>query len=108
MQIKRVRLLATLFSVSLSYRYLCFFFFIFFFSVWSLVFNTVFPFGLFSFLVMHLDILSLSLEFYFGKGISKALDPHTGQAYDQKRTISCQDISSRPQSLPSAVFRSIG
>ena len=38
-------------------------------------------------------ILSLSVEFYFGKGISKAPDPHTGQAYHQKRTISCQDIS---------------
>ena len=32
-----------------------FVFFFYFFSVWSLVFNTVFPFGLFSFLVMHLD-----------------------------------------------------
>ena len=32
-------------------------------------------------------ILSLSLEFYFGKGISisKVLDLHTGQAYDQKK-----------------------
>ena len=29
-------------------------------------------------------ILSLSPKFYFGKGISKALDLHTGQAYDQK------------------------
>ena len=26
-----------------------------------------------------------SLEFYFGKGISKAVDLHTGQAYDQKK-----------------------
>ena len=52
-QIKRVRLPTTLFSVSLSYRFcvcVCFFF-----SVWSLAFNTIFPFGLFSFLVMHLD-----------------------------------------------------
>ena len=38
-------------------------------------------------------ILSLSPEFYFGKGISKALDLHTGQAYDQIKTISCQDMS---------------
>ena len=38
-------------------------------------------------------IWSLSPEFYFGKGISKALDLHTGQAYDQKKTISCQDMS---------------
>ena len=46
-------------------------------------------------LVMHLDqvyILSLSPEFYFGKGISKALDLHIGQAYDQIKTISCQDM----------------
>ena len=36
---------------------------------------------------MHLYqyILSLSPEFYFGKGISKALDLHTGQSYDQKK-----------------------
>ena len=38
-------------------------------------------------------ILSLSLEFYFGKGISKALDLHTGQSYDQEKTISGQDMS---------------
>ena len=38
-------------------------------------------------------ILSLSPEFYFGKGISKALDLHTGQVYDQIKTISCQDMS---------------
>ena len=31
------------------------------------------------------DILSLSPGFYFGKGILKALDRHTGQAYDQKK-----------------------
>ena len=34
------------------------------------------------------DILSLSPEFYFGKGISKSLDLHTGQADDQIKTIS--------------------
>ena len=48
----------------------------------SLFFNTIFPFGLFSFiLTAHLAdhalgsicTLSLSLEFYFGKGISRAL-----------------------------------
>ena len=38
-------------------------------------------------------ILSLSPEFYFGKGISKALDLHTGQVYDQIKTMSCQDMS---------------
>ena len=39
-------------------------------------------------------------KFYFGKGISKALDLHTDQAYDQKKkkkqktkTISCQHMS---------------
>ena len=33
-------------------------------------------------------ILSLSLGFYFGKGISKAFDLRTGQAYDQIQTNS--------------------
>ena len=78
------------------------FFVPFFFSVWSLFFDTIFPFGLFFFILTadpaghalgSIYILSLSPEFYFGKGISKALDPHTGQADDQKKTISCQDIS---------------
>ena len=65
-------------------------------------FNNIFPFGLF-FSILIADpadhalgsicILSLSPGFYFGKGISKALDLHTGQAYDQKKTISCQDMS---------------
>ena len=73
-QIYRVQLPAALFSVSL-YRF-------FLFSVQSLFFNTIFPFGLFSF-ILTADpadhalgskcILSLSLEFYFGKGISRAL-----------------------------------
>ena len=83
-QINRVRLPATLFSVSL-YR--------FFFCLVSF-FNTIFPFGLFFFILTadpaghalgSIYILSLSPEFYFGKGISKALDLHTGQAYDQKK-----------------------
>ena len=61
-----------------------------------------FPFGLFFFIVTSdpashelgsIYILSLNPEFYFGKGISKALDLHTGQAYDQIKTISCQDMS---------------
>ena len=60
----------------------------------SLFFNDIFPFGLFSFILTadpaghalgSIYILSLSPEFYFGKGISKALDLHTGQAYDQKK-----------------------
>ena len=88
MQINRVRLPATLFSVS-SYRFL--------FVCLVFVFNTVFPFGPFSFILTadpadhalgSIYILSLSPEFYFGKGISKALDLHTGQAYDQIKTIS--------------------
>ena len=79
MQINRVRLPATLFSVSL-YR--------FFFCLVSF-FNTIFPFGLFFFILTadpaghalgSIYILSLSPEFYFGKGISRALDLHTGQA----------------------------
>ena len=80
----------------------CFFVPFFFFSVWSLFFKNIFPFGLFFFILTadpaghalgSIYILSLSPEFYFGKGISKALDLHTGQAYDQKKTISCQDMS---------------
>ena len=93
MHINRVRLPAMLLSVSL-YRLL---------SLFGLFFlNTIFPFGLF-FIIFTADpaghalgsiyILSLSPEFYFGKGISKALDLHTGQAYDQIKTISCQDMS---------------
>ena len=73
-----------------------------FFSDWPIFLNTIFPFGLFSVILTadpdghalgSIYILSLSLEFYFGKGISKALDLHSGQAYDQKKTISCQDMS---------------
>ena len=65
-------------------------------------FNTIFPFGLVFFILTadlaghalgSIYILSLSPEFYFGKGISKALDLHTGQAYDRIKTISCQDMS---------------
>ena len=71
MQIYRVQLPAALFSVSL-YRV--------FFQ--SLFLNTIFPFGLFSFILTadpadhalgSICTLSLSLEFYFGKGISRAL-----------------------------------
>ena len=60
-------------------------------------FNTIFPFGLFFFILTadpaghalgSIYILSLSPEFYFGKGISKPLDLYTGQAYDQIKTIS--------------------
>ena len=70
------------------------FFVPFFFFLFGLFFNTIFPFGLFFFILTadpaghalgSIYILSLSPEFYFGKGISKALDLHTGQAYDQKK-----------------------
>ena len=92
LQIHRVRLPATLFSVSLYFFFFCLVSFL----------NTIFPFGLFFFILTAdpaghalglIYILSSSPEFYFGKGISKALDLHTGQAYDQKKTISCQDMS---------------
>ena len=59
------------------------FFVPFFFFLFGLFFNTIFPFSLFSFILTadpaghalgSIYILSLSPEFYFGKGISKALD----------------------------------
>ena len=94
MQINRVPLPSTL--------HLFCFFVPFFFSVWSL-FLTLFFLLAFFFFILTADptghelgsiyILSLSPEFYFGKGISKALDLHTGQAYDQIKTISSQDMS---------------
>ena len=93
MQINRVPLPSTL---------LFFCFFVPFFFCLVSFFNTIFPFGLFFFILTadpaghalgSIYILSLSPEFYFGKGISKALDLHTGQAYDQKKTISCQEMS---------------
>ena len=96
-QINWVRLPATLFSVSL-YR----FFFFCLVSFFSTLFVLLAFFSLFlvlTLLVTHLDqygpiyILSLSPDFYFGKGILKALDLHTGQAYDQEKNISCQDMS---------------
>ena len=92
-QINRVRLPATLLSVSL-YPFL--------FSCLVSFCNTVFPFGIFFFILTadpaghalgSIYILRLSPEFYFGKGISKALDMHTGQVYDQIKTISCQAMS---------------
>ena len=82
LQINRVRLPATLFSVCL-YRFYFFF---------CLV--LVFPFRLFFFILTtdpaghalgSIYILSLSPEYYFGKGISRVLDLHTGQAYGQKK-----------------------
>ena len=70
-QSNRVRLPATLFSVSLNR---------FFFLFGLFYFNIIFPFGLFCFILTadraghalaSMYILSLSPEFYFGKGISK-------------------------------------
>ena len=65
----------------------------FFFSLQSLFFNAIFPFGMFSFINSYsvsanpadhalgsLYIFSISPQFYFAKGISRALDQHTGQA----------------------------
>ena len=72
----------------------------FFFSVWSLFCNTILPFGLFFFILTadpavpalgSIYMLSLNPEFYFGKGISKALDLYTGTT--RKKGISCQDMS---------------
>ena len=69
MQTNRVRLPATLFSVSV-YRFS-------FFSVWSLFFNTIFPFGLFFFILTvdpaghalrSIYILSLSASSILEKG----------------------------------------
>ena len=93
LQVNRVRLPVTLFSVSL-YR--------FFFPRLVSFFNIIFPFGLFFFILTadpaghalgSIYTLSLSPDFYFGKGISKALDLYTGLAYDQVKTISCQYMS---------------
>ena len=60
----------------------CFLFLCTVFFFQSLFFNTIFPFGLFSFILTadpadhalgSICTLSVSLEFYFGKGISRAL-----------------------------------
>ena len=92
-QIIRVRLPATLFFV---YLYLFFFLFgLCFFTLFFLLAR--FPlFLLLTLLIMHLDqyiYFKLKSGVLFWKGISKALDLHTGQAYDQKKRISCQDMS---------------
>ena len=72
----------------------CFFVPFSFFLFGICFFNTTFPFGLSSFTLTadraghglgSIYILSLSPEFYFGKGISRALDLHTGKAYGQKK-----------------------
>ena len=77
-------------------------FFVPFFFNGLFFFNIIFPFGLFFFVLTadpaghalgSIYTLSLSPDFYFGKGNSKALDLHTGLAYDQVKTISCQYMS---------------
>ena len=79
-----------------SHAVFCFLVVPFFFCLVSVFFTLFFPlpFGLLSFILTadpadhalgSIHILRLSPEFYFGKGISKALDPHTGQACDQKK-----------------------
>ena len=80
MQINRVRLPATLFSVSLHRFFLCLVF----------IFSTIYHFGLLFFILTadpadHALVSIYILSFYFAKGISRALDPHTGQAYGQKK-----------------------
>ena len=99
-QINRVRLPATLLSVSL-YR------------LFFLFFHTIFSFGLFFFILTadpaghalgSIYILSLSPEYYFGKGISRVLDLHTGQAYGQKKP---QAVSLCPLSSQTAEFFSM-
>ena len=75
----------------------CFLFFVFcFFSVWSL-FNTIFPLGLFFFILtadptghtlgsIHISIKRKSGVLFWKRDFKiKALDLHTGQAYDQKK-----------------------
>ena len=65
------------------------------FEIRAFLFGLCFPFGLFSFILTadpadhaHGSIydftFDISPEFYFGKGISKALDLHTGQAYESR------------------------
>ena len=80
----------------------CFLYRFYRFSCLVSFFNTIFSFGLFFFILTadpaghalgSIYILSLSPELYFGKRISKALDLHTRQAYDQIKTIGSHDMS---------------
>ena len=70
----------------------------------------VFPFRLFFFILTtdpaghslgSIYILNLSPEYYFGKGISRVLDLHTGQAYGQKKP---QAVNLCPLSSQTAAF----
>ena len=90
-----VRLPATLFSVSL-YQFFVFLFGLFFLTLF-------FPFGLFFFILTadpaghalgSIYILSLTVEFYFGKGISKPfLICILAKLTTRKKNMSCQDMS---------------
>ena len=76
-----------------------------FFFLFGLFFKHYFSFWPFFFIVtadpaghelgLMYILCSVKSGVSFGKGISKALDPHTGQAYDQIKTISSQDMSLR-------------
>ena len=90
------------------FSYLLFLFFLF----GLCFFNTIFPFGLFSFTLTadhaghalgSIYIFSISPKFYFGKWFPKLLICILGQTYDQKKkkkkekkkkkNRSCQDMS---------------
>ena len=95
-------LLARADKPGLTPRRRCFLFLCTVFSRLVSVFKTIFSFALFFFILTadpaghelgSIYVLILSPELYFGKGISKALDLHTGQAYDQIKTISSQLVS---------------
>ena len=84
--------------------------FLFFFFLFIVL---VFPFRLFFFILTtdpaghalgSICILSLSPEYYFGKGISRVLDLHTGQAYGQKKP---QAVNLCPLSSQAAEFFSM-
>ena len=83
-------LLATCRWSGFDSRWRCFLFLCTVFFL-NFVFNPIFPFGLFSFIDTDdpadhaLGSIYVSLEFYFGKWISRALDLHTGEAYGQKK-----------------------
>ena len=77
-------------------------FFVPFFSLFGVFFlNTFFPFGLFFFILtadpagyaLGSIYFKLKSGVLFWKRDFKTLDLHTGQAYDQIKTISCQDMS---------------
>ena len=99
-QINRALLPASRFSVFCFFVPFCFFsclvsFFRHYFSFWPVfLYSYCWP----CWSCTRINNIFWIPEFYFGKGISKALDLHTDQAYDQKKkkkkkNISCQDMS---------------